>query len=389
MTATLRGLAWDHRRCWGPLDASVAPYEAANPGISITWDRRSLYEFGEGRLEDTLRDYDLVIFDHPFVGDIARDRLMVPFDPYLSEGEVRRFEADSVGASWRSYRADDVQWALPIDAAAQVAAYRPDLLPTYAEALPASHADVIALGHRLRASGKWLGLPFVPTDAMCLILSFAAGAGDPIGADGRFLPRDAVERIVDELRQMAALSHPASKDWNPIRAYDHMIASDDVVYVPYGFGYVNYAARAEAPRLRFGNIPSPEARGALLGGAGIGVSAASPQRQASVDYALSLCSADYQRGDYVRFGGQPGSLGAWTDAAVNDRTGNFFADTLQTLANSYLRPTHPGFITFFRDSTHLAAEAISGDISAAALADHLDRRYAETLPGAALDRRAG
>ena len=48
----LRGLAWDHRRCWGPLDASVGPYCANNPGLEIEWDRRSLYEFGEGALGD-------------------------------------------------------------------------------------------------------------------------------------------------------------------------------------------------------------------------------------------------------------------------------------------------------------------------------------------------
>jgi len=61
MKATLRGLAWDHERCWGPLDASVAPYQAAHPGLCIVWDRRSLYEFGEGRLEEVLREYDLVV----------------------------------------------------------------------------------------------------------------------------------------------------------------------------------------------------------------------------------------------------------------------------------------------------------------------------------------
>ena len=74
--------------------------------------------------------------------------------------------------------------------------------------LPKNHADVIDLGHRLRAEGKWIGLPWVPTDAMCLVLSLAAGAGDPIGVDGRFLPEAAVERIVGELREMAALAHP-------------------------------------------------------------------------------------------------------------------------------------------------------------------------------------
>ena len=113
----LRGVAWDHRRCWGPLDASVKPYSAAHPGIEIEWDRRSLYEFGEGALEPVLSTYDLVVFDHPFIGDIARGRLMVPFDDYLSGDQLGSFERDSVGSSWRSYAKDGHQWALPIDAA--------------------------------------------------------------------------------------------------------------------------------------------------------------------------------------------------------------------------------------------------------------------------------
>ena len=72
--AKLRGLAWDHRRCWGPLDASVAPYRAHIPDSKSNWDRRSLYEFGEGALDTVLANYDLIVFDHPFIGEIARGR---------------------------------------------------------------------------------------------------------------------------------------------------------------------------------------------------------------------------------------------------------------------------------------------------------------------------
>jgi len=164
------------------------------------------------------------------------------------------------------------------------------LLSAYVDKLPQSHSEVINLGHRLRADGKWLGLPWVPTDAMCLVLSFAAGAGDRIGEAGLFLPHAAVERIVGQLREMASLAHPSSKNWNPISCYGYMISHDDVIYVPYGFGYVNYASRSEEPHLRFGNIPAIGSRGALLGGAGIGVSAVSAHRQAAVDYAIFLCS---------------------------------------------------------------------------------------------------
>lgn len=367
----LRGLAWDHRRCWGPLDASVAPYCAAHPGLEIEWDRRSLYEFGEGAIDPVLAAYDLVVFDHPFIGEIAGGELMVPFDDHLSEDQQIFFSRDSVGKSWRSYQMDGRQWALPIDAACQVASYRPDILATYSP-VPATHDEVVDLGRRLRKDGKWIGLPLVPTDAMCLLLTHATPQ-----ADGDvFIPRDTVEESIDKLRQLAELAHPASPQWNPIRCYDHMVANDDVAYVPFAFGYVNYTT-LPGRQLRFADVPTPGRAGALLGGAGIGVSAASRHRQEAVDYALFLCSPDYQRGDYVRAGGQPGSLSAWLDRDVNAATNGFFADTLATLQASYLRPTHHGFITFFREASHRVADAILGNLPADELATWLNRRYAE------------
>jgi multiple sugar transport system substrate-binding protein len=379
VTVTLRGLAWDHKRCWGPLEAAARTLRVRGDGVNVDWDRRSLYEFGEGPLKDALRDYDLVVFDHPFIGDIARDKLLIPFDDHLSVAELSRFEADSVGASWISYQADGRQWALPIDAAAQVASYRPDLLTPYGGP-PRTHDELITLAKRLRTDGKWIGLPLVPTDAMCLLLTFAAAEGEKLGALGSFLPAGSVERIIGELRELASLAHPASQSWNPIACYEHMIANDDVVYTPYAFGYVNYAAREREPHLRFADMPISPPRGALLGGAGIGVSAFSKNPTDAIGCALALCSPDYQRGDYVRQGGQPGSLGAWTDPGTNEFARNFFKDTLATLQGSYLRPTHPGFVGFFREVSRRVQAAITGADDASALADWLDQRYRATAP---------
>ncbi len=376
--ATLRGLAWDHRRCWGPLDASVADYGARHPELDIVWDRRSLYEFGEAALEGVLAAYDLIVFDHPFIGEIAQGGLMVPLDGHLSDEELAHFAANSVGKSWQSYEAGGQHWALPIDAACQVASYRPDLLSVYGDA-PASHDEVVALGRRLRRDRKWLGLPWIPTDAMCLLLTLSSPKAD--GDD--FIDRAAVERAIAQLRELVALSHPKSREWNPIRCYDHMIANDDVVYVPFAFGYVNYASRPEERHLRFTNIPTANSAGGLLGGAGIGVSARSKHRSAAIDYARYLCSADYQRGAYVTAGGQPGSLAAWQDDGVNRVSRDFFRDTLATIQASYLRPTHSGFLTFFREAAPRVVAAIAGELSASELHGLVNRLYRETRSGQA------
>lgn len=375
----LKGLAWDHRRCWGPLDAYARRLKAADRPVQIEWRRRSLYEFGEAPLEDVLRDYDLVVFDHPFVGDAAQSALLAPFDDHLSPVNRRRFEADSVGKSWVSYQARGKQWALPIDAAAQVASFRPDLMPP-GEEPPATYEELIGFAKRLIALGKRIGLPLAPTDAMCLLLTFAAIAGEQAGERGGFLPLAAIEDAVGRLKELARLAHPSSPEWNPIACYEHMIAADDVVYTPYAFGYVTYAARAGAPFLKFANIPASPPAGSLLGGAGIGVSAHSRNVSAAIECALALCAPDYQRGDYVGNGGQPGSLAAWRDQNVNAATRGFFMDTLATLEKAYLRPTHPGFVAFFRDASTRVQRAIleGGDLKE--LSAWLDRRYEAIAP---------
>jgi multiple sugar transport system substrate-binding protein len=326
-------------------------------------------------MDVALAGYDLVIFDHPFIGEIARDHLALPFDTYLSATDLAFFEKDSVGRSWQSYSMDGRQWALPIDAACHVASCRPDLMQAHGD-LPTTHDEVLDLGRRLRRDGKWLGLPLVPTDAMCLLLTLS----NPKGNGGEFIGRETVERVIGELRELASLAHPKSAEWNPIRCYDHMIAHDDVLYVPFAFGYVNYASLREGPYLKFSDVPLPASAGAVLGGAGICVSARSEQREAAIDYALFLCSPEYQRGFYVREGGQPGSLQAWQDDGANGMSRDFFRGTLKTIQASYLRPRHPGFVIFFRETAPRVAAAVRGEITVAELSVWINDCYRETLP---------
>ena len=41
----LRGMTWDHSRGFDPMVATSAAYAAAHPGVSITWEKRSLQAF--------------------------------------------------------------------------------------------------------------------------------------------------------------------------------------------------------------------------------------------------------------------------------------------------------------------------------------------------------
>jgi multiple sugar transport system substrate-binding protein len=383
----ITGIAWDHRRCWGPLDASVAPYRRRS-GEEARWDRRSLYSFGEGDLASFAEKYDLVIFDHPFVGAVRKEGWLLDLGTFLSSADTAAFDRDAVGASWRSYAYDGGIWALPIDTAAQTAAWRADLLDRHGLAIPKTLDDVLSLAERAAPLGMHIGWPSVPTDLMCTLVSLAASSGlRPGHADTDFLSPADAGPIVSLLKALSMVAHPKSRDWNPIRCLDHMAANDDVVYVPYLFNYVNYSSGDPARPINFGAAPVV-AKGlparTLLGGAGIGVSARSANPRAAFDYAMYLCSPAYQSADYVTYGGQPGSRTAWQSAACNAVTHNFFRNTLPVLDQAYLRPTHPGFVPFFHDATLELAKVVFEDAPVRPFVDWLNGRYESIRPQTAV-----
>ena len=382
----ITGIAWDHRRCWGPLEASVELYGRAT-GEEVLWDRRSLYSFGEGDLGTYIDDYDLIIYDHPFVGDAGRNGWLLDLNAFLNAEQKARFATDEVGASWRSYAYDGGVWGLPVDTAAQTAAWRADLLEGAGLTAPKSLEDLSSFAPAARAHGLWIGWPAVPTDLMCTLVSLAASAGvNPGHTDDGFLSAADAEVVVGHLKTLAKLAHPKSREWNPIRCLNHMASGDDVVYSPYLFNYVNYSSGSQPRSITFGAAPTVAkdlpAR-TLLGGAGIGVSAKSKNPKAAFDYAMWLCSPEYQSGDYVKFGGQPGSRSAWTSDICNALTGDFFKNTLPVMDAAYLRPTHPGFVPFFHDATLKLAGVVFDDAPLRPFVDWLNRSYDSIRPAAA------
>src|SRR4029453_6208849 len=86
-------------------------------------------------VEELARTYDLIVIDHPHVGQITGEGCLAPLDGGGREAERAALAAGSVGKSYPSYAWLGRQWAFPIDAATQVQAWRPDLLPAAARAL--------------------------------------------------------------------------------------------------------------------------------------------------------------------------------------------------------------------------------------------------------------
>ena len=85
----------------------------------------------------------MVVFDHPFCGDIAESGVFLPLEDALAEalGDDSRY----VGPSLATYRYGGHVWGAPIDAATQHAITRPDLLEAAGEPVPEK------LGKRSRA----------------------------------------------------------------------------------------------------------------------------------------------------------------------------------------------------------------------------------------------
>lgn len=380
MGITLKGLTWDHPRGYAPLLGGVSEYEEQHPEIKIQWDRRTLREFGEAPIEQYLDRYDLLIVDHPFVGFAAAHGALVDLAPFINEAEKLHFAADSVGPSWPSYWYGGGLWALPIDAATQVASYRPDLLRRLSPAVPDGFDDVLELGEKARKDGEYIVVPACPTDAISLFFTLSANLGHPIPEEDELFVDDSVaEEVLKRLHALIELAHPRSVEWNPIQVYDFMVSGSDAVYCPYGFGYSNYSRVGNSARLKFTNAPAAGQRGCagtMLGGTGVAISKLSPHPSEAIAYAKWLVSPEHQRGTYFREGGQPASLAAWTDSSVNAMADGFFSGTLPTLQTAYLRPRFDGFVRFFEVAGVQINRCLRGELKDAGLIRWMNDRYA-------------
>ena len=377
----LKGLTWDHPRGLAPLIGGAPEYQKHRPHVTIHWDKRTLREFGEAPFEQYLDRYDLLIVDHPFVGFAARHDALVDLAPFLSEEEKGRLTVDSVGPSWESYWYAGGLWALPIDAAAQVGSYRPDLMTSLSTAVPKTLEEVIDLGQAARTAGRWIVLPACSTDAISLFFTLTANLGHPIPEEADVFVEDTVAReVLDGLHSLVAVAHPKSVDWNPIDVYNFMTATSDGVYCPYAFGYSNYSRAGMSPILKFTNAPAAGQSGSvgtMLGGTGVAVSRRSRYPLEAIAYAKWLTSPQHQAGTYFREGGQPASLVAWTNPEVDAAAGQFFSGTLLTLKTSYVRPRFDGFVRFFESAGILINRCLRGTVDDASLVRWLNQQYVE------------
>lgn len=327
----LKGMTWDHVR---GRDCLIESNDLLiqKCGISVTWDARSLLAFGDQHISEFYNDYDLMIIDHPHVPDAVHADAVIPFEELVTAPQLDLLEATSVGASHDSYLYQGKHWALAIDTAAQVSAFRPDK----AERSPVFWHEVFDL-----AKKKQLLWAHKPVDAFSTFATLMAQKGAPLEGSSRFINQEMALEVLEFMVELASLVPDFCATSNPIDIAERLSGSDDYAYGICMYGYSNYSRDGFRKHiLIYDDLPSFDGRatGSQLGGAGVAVSSKSKNPKAAAEAAMLLSLPDIQATTYGLGGGQPGNLIAWKDQMLNDVSHNFFRNTLRTLENAWVRP---------------------------------------------------
>lgn len=370
-----RGLTWDHPRGYVALER--AAQRARADGLDLTWERQPLEGFESHPIEELAERYDLIVLDHPHIGDAVAGDCLQPLASLFDVATLADWRAQSIGQSFDSYRYAGTQWALPLDAATQVAVAREDRLEG---ALPRDWTEVLALARR-----QPVCLSLAGPHAALTLFSMAAAHGDaPAASDpDRLFAGEGAVAAWDLLTALHAQSFRGWAALNPIRILDAMARDAEAVYCPLVYGYVNYAVAGEGRQpLRFGDVPAgPEGRlGSTLGGTGLAVS-----RRATVDDTLRRHLAELMspamQCDFIPFAdGQPSAREAWRDTRVNAAWNGFYAQTQATLEQAIVRPRHPGYIPFQTEASALVRGALADGLAAAPALAALQALYVRCRP---------
>ena len=137
----LKGITWNHTRGLLPMLATAQQFEETHPEIAVRWEKRSLQAFADAPLSELTQRFDLLVIDHPSIGEAATQGLLLPLDEYLPADFLADQAQNSVGQSHASYTYDGHQWALAIDAATPIAGWRPDLMERAKATVPSTWSE--------------------------------------------------------------------------------------------------------------------------------------------------------------------------------------------------------------------------------------------------------
>ncbi|MEP3279422.1 MAG: extracellular solute-binding protein [Stappiaceae bacterium] len=334
----LVGMTWDHPRAYDSLVAASAEF-ANHTGVQIKWKKRSLQDFADVPIEQLARTYDLIVLDHPHVGQIAESGCLQALPPMPTSA--------SLGGSVESYHWKGRSWAWPIDAACQMAVIRSDLiarLPDTWEALM-----------RTENEDCRLLTPLKPVDAFDMMLTLLASRGEetlPINPS-EFCTRESGLAALHILKHLFKRGPAEAVSWNPIQALEVLAGTDDFAASPCLFGYINYARPGfRKNQLDYVDLPTFEgvgSRRSILGGAGIGVSSLRDSAERAQAFAAWVSSEPVQSGVYLQNEGQPAHRESWQKKAGDPLYRSFLRGGYETISTAWTRPRDAWFLNFVDD----------------------------------------
>ncbi len=361
----LKGITWDHPRGYDPMVAASRAY-AVSEGVEVSWEKRSLQAFADEPVPGLAQRYDLIVLDHPHIGQVAETGALLQL-PMPEDAEA------SLGGSAESYLWNGECWAYAVDAACQMAVKRPDLktpVPLYWEDFLKPDA------------GRFRPLtPLLPVDAFDMFMTLVAGRG------GERMPHSSGKFVSDEnglyalniLSSLYNLGPDQQVEMNPIQVLEALTATDEFACSPCLFGYVNYARPGfRTHRVEYFDLPLCEgytSPRAILGGAGIGVSARTRYPEEAIGFARWITSQEVQSGFYLANNGQPANRHTWLEKSRDPDVSGFFRGGFRTIDNAWTRPRYSWFPGFVDDICEIMPGYFRGGIGADDLLSQINMTY--------------
>ncbi len=311
----------------------------------------------------------MIIYDHPFSGDIAKAGILLDLAPALPDLLGPECDPLYIGPSLDSYRFEGSVYGAPIDAATEHALYRSDLLATLAAPVPRNFDAVIDLGRSARARGLYLGAAVATPHAGLAAAALMANTGHAWStrhAAPLMIDAAALAVALDALAELVSFCPREALNWNSIDLHEAMVARDDIVYAPCVYGYATYGEVDMRRRLSFADFPgrtAPYAACSAIGGTALGVTASSPNPDAALAFVRFALSNEAQEVIIPAHHGQPARRSAWLDPDVDERFNGFFSGVRQSLETAWIRPRMPGYIPFQHEAGAISARFLRGDIA--------------------------
>ncbi|MET0859615.1 MAG: extracellular solute-binding protein [Microbacterium sp.] len=330
------GLTWDHPRGRSALEA--ASRLSTDGDFELRWDVHTLEGFESAPLAELADRYDLIVLDHPHLGDALASGCLRPMEEVVGLAVVDDIARRAVGPSLETYRLGGSTWALPLDAATQVSAWRQEL----ASDDPRTWEQVTRL-----AGEAPVALSLAGPHAYLTFASVCQSLGAPLsdGVASEIVDGETARHALELLTDLAAHAPRGSDQQNPIALLERMTSTDDIAFIPLIYGYVGYADRRLERHVTFGPAPAgPDGLiGSTIGGTGIAVTRRAEVTDALRAHIVWLLSEDAQTAFIPDHEGQPAMAAAWEGDAVNVPVGDFYRRTRSTIDAAWTRPRFAGF----------------------------------------------